>query len=132
MSHREVELLAGRALRMLKSAQSALLAGHYDIAAFMADQAFQLHLKSTILDLTGEIPRVHSIRQLLHILGTAVTKLDEIDRFIRNNRSLLVRLEDSYITSRYIPREYEREEADELVEFAKEAIEFVKDLRGKA
>jgi HEPN domain-containing protein len=109
-----------------------LLAGDYDIAALMADQAVQLCLKSAIFRVTGEIPRVHPIRQLFHIFGTAIDRLDEVEEFIRKSRSLLIRLEDAYINSHCIPREYERDEAGELVTFAEEAVEFVKNLERKA
>jgi len=131
MSYREAELLRNRALRMLDSAKRSLASHDYDIAAFMADQSLQLSLKSRIFDLTGEIPRVHSVRQLLHFLGTTLGESDDVEDFIKKNRSLLIRLEDAYINSRYVPREYERDEVEELVKFAEEAVEFVKHLERK-
>lgn len=131
MSYRGVSLLRDRSLRMLGSAKRSLLGGDYDIAAFMADQAVKLYLKSVILELTGEMPRVHAVRQLFHGLKVVLDRSVEVDRFVRENRSLLIRLEDAYISSRYIPREYEKDKAEELVKFAEEAIEFVKSLRGE-
>ena len=50
LSRREVDLLKGKALRMLKSAERGLVERDYDIAAFMADQAVQLYLKSVIYE----------------------------------------------------------------------------------
>jgi len=132
MSYREVNLLRGRSLRMLETAKRSLACGDYDIAAFMADQAVQLYLKSVILELSGEMPRTHSVRQLFNALRTVLGKPDDIDQFVVRSRSLLIRLEDAYINSRYVSREYERDEVEELVGFAEEAIEFVKSLRGKA
>lgn len=132
MSYREINLIRDRSLRMLASASRSLLNGDHDIAAFMADQAVQLYLKSVILELTGEVPRVHAVRQLFNGLKAVLGKSDEVDRFVRANRSLLIRLEDAYISSRYIPREYEKDEVEELVKFAEEAIKFVKSLRGEA
>jgi HEPN domain-containing protein len=88
----------------------------------MAEQAVQLYLKSMILEMSGEMPRTHSIRQLLNALRIVLGKPDDIDQFVGRSRSLLIRLEDAYINSRYISREYEREEAEELVSFAEEAI----------
>ena len=117
---------------MLRSAKRSLTDGDYDIAAFMADQAVQLYLKSLILELSGEMPRVHVIRQLFSLLKAVLDRSDEVDRFVRKNRSLLIRLEDAYISSRYVPREYEKEEVEELVKFAEEAIKFVNSLKGKA
>jgi len=46
--------------------------------------------------------------------------------------SLLVRLEEAYISSRCLPRDYERDETEELVNFSEKVIEFVKSVKGKA
>lgn len=131
MSYREVNLIRNRALRMLNSAKKNLTDGDYDIAAFMADQAAQLYLKSVILESTGEMPRTHAIRQLFTIIRAVSAKPDDVDMFVIRNRSLLIRLEDTYISSRYLPREYDEEEAEELVVFAEEVVKFVKHLRGE-
>lgn len=131
MSYREVNLIRNRALRMLNSAKKNLNDGDYDIAAFMADQAVQLYLKPGILELTGEMPRTHAVRQLFTIIRAFSAKPNDVDVFASRNRSLLIRLEDTYISSRYLPREYEREEAEELVLFAEEVVKFVKHLRGE-
>lgn len=131
MSYREVNLIRDRALRMLNSAKKNLIDGDYDIAAFMADQAVQLYLKSVILELTGEMPRTHAIRQLFTIIRTISAKPNDVDMFVSRNRSLLIRLEDTYISSRYFPREYEKEEAEELILFAEEVVKFVKHLRSE-
>lgn len=117
---------------MLSSARDSLAKGDYDIAAFMAEQSIQLYAKSILLEYAGEIPRIHALRQLLNSLKTTVDKPSQIDQFVARNRSLLIRLEDTYINSRYTPREYEKEETRELVDFAQEAIDFVKNLKGKA
>jgi len=39
-----------------------LKGGHYDLAAFITEQAVQLFTKYKILELTGEMPRTHTIR----------------------------------------------------------------------
>lgn len=131
MSYREVNLLRDRSLRMLNSGRRSLLDGNHDIAAFMADQAAQLYLKSTILEATGEMPRLHAIRKLMSVLKDISRKPNPVDDFIRENRSLLIRLEEAYISSRYMPREYDKEEAEELLDFAQKVIEFVKSLQSK-
>jgi len=75
----EVELLRKRSKGFLNGAKERLKAGEYDVACFMAEQAVQLHLKSVILELSGEIPRTHSIRKLLSVLSSLLgKKLDSI------------------------------------------------------
>ncbi len=131
MSYSEVALLRDRASRMLRSSRRSLLEGDYDIAAFMADQAVQLYLKSVIFELTGEVPRVHAVRQLMAVLKDLLGNPNLFDDFVRENRSLLIRLEEAYISSRYMPRKYDGEEAEELLGFAEKVIEFVKSIKGQ-
>lgn len=130
-SKREVDLLRDRAFKMLKHAKKSFSDGDYDISAFLAEQAVQLFLKSIILERTGEVPRTHTVRQLLHIFKSVFEKyVDKVDNFVRENRSLLIRLEEAYLASRYLFKEYEIEEAKELVEFAEKVINFVKGIQG--
>lgn len=128
MSYRDKDLLRSRSQRMLVSARNSLSIGDYDIAALMAEQALQLFLKSKVFEVTGEIPVTHGLRELLSVIGDLMGRAEETSGFIRRNRSLLIRLEDAYIISRYVPRVFEKEEAEELVEFAGEATGFVESL----
>ena len=129
-SKREVDLLRDRAFKMLKHAKKGFSDGDYDIAAFLAEQAVQLFLKSVILERTGEVPRTHVIRQLLHIFENIFENCaDRVDVFVRENRSLLIRLEEAYLASRYLFKEYEMEEVRELIDFAEKVINFVKDIQ---
>ncbi len=103
------------------------------MAVFLAEQSVQLYLKSVILELTGEVPRTHSVRQLLHMLRSLLSGASEvIDEFTRKHRGLLTGLEDAYLASRYLFRAYERDESEELVKFAGKVIRFVEDLKVKA
>ncbi len=124
----EAEIIKDRVLAMLRASRHHLSAGDYDLASFLAEQAAQLYLKYVLLMLTGEMPRTHSIRELLQILGKVVNKEDKISEFIRCHRSMLIRLEDAYIASRHLLRRYDRDEAKELVDFAEELIGYVRNL----
>ena len=119
MHRYEVELLKKRSRGFLNGAKERLKAEEYDVACFMAEQAVQLHLKAVILDLSGEIPRTHSIRKLLSILSSLLEKRLEFDR------KSLIFLESMYINARYLNVEYEREDAEEAIKIAEEVIELV-------
>ncbi|MEM4000674.1 MAG: HEPN domain-containing protein [Saccharolobus sp.] len=67
----------------------------------------------------------------MNILRDLLGDPDFFDGFVRENRSLLIRLEEAYISSRYMPRKYDREEAEELLDFAEKVIEFVKSIKGQ-
>ena len=124
----EAEIIKDRALAMLKASKHHLSTGDYDLASFLTEQAVQLYLKYVILKITGEMPRTHSIRELLQILGRVTNQEVEISEFIRRHRSMLIRLEDAYIASRYLFRRYDRDEVKELVDFAEELIGYVGNL----
>ncbi len=130
MSHiREVELFKKRSKIMLKEARAQLSKGHYDLAVFLAEQAVQLYLKAVILNKTGTMSRTHTIRDLMGALRIIYPKkAKEIDNFVKQNRSLFIRLEEAYISSRYLFREYREDEAEELVKFAEEVMKFVRNI----
>jgi len=134
MHREEVDLLKKRSSRMLVHASRCLKSGDYDLAAFLAEQAVQIHLKATILELTGEVPRTHIIRQILSLLKSlyADKRASKIEEFTRKHRRLLIGLEEAYLASRYLYRPYELEEAKELVKFAEKVIRFVENLKSKA
>jgi HEPN domain-containing protein len=116
------KLTAERAQETLRLSEEALRQEMYDMAAFLAEQAAQLFIKHKILELTGEMPRTHTIRQLIAVLAecTGGRWREELTEFAKRKRSLLIRLEEAYISSQYPFRRYDRDEAEELVGFARE------------
>lgn len=88
MSYKEADLLKGRSQRMLVSARNSLTMGDFDIAAFMAEQALQLFLKSTIFEITGEIPGTHALRELLSVIGDLLGRAEATGGFIRQESQL--------------------------------------------
>ncbi|WP_456330150.1 HEPN domain-containing protein [Archaeoglobus sp.] len=114
MSHRkEVERLRKRAMGFMDAAAERLKAEDYDLACFMAEQAVQLYLKSAVLELSGDVPRTHSIRQLLSILSKLLDEQFDFDR-----RSLIF-LEDAYIKARYLGSDYVKEDAEDAIKILK-------------
>jgi HEPN domain-containing protein len=128
----QVDLLRKRAEAFMRYAEAALRDGEYDFSCFASEQASQLFMKSVILEVIGEIPRVHSLREMLGVLAASVPEAEElISGFIRNNRDKLRALEDAYISSRYLPSTYQREDAEELVETARKIFQLGKEMLRK-
>jgi HEPN domain-containing protein len=121
----EVLILRERALDFLKTAKEKLNEGVYDLACFLSEQAAQLYLKSTVLELLGEVPRTRSISDLLHIIYEN-TKKEEIKELASRRRQALISLEDAYLMARYFARRYIKEEVIELIEVAEEVIKIAK------
>lgn len=128
-SREEVELLRQRALTFLGHAEEALERSEYDFCAFACEQSAQLYLKAALLDLLGEIPKVHRVRELLSLISESVPEArDEVSSFVRERRVLLRMLDEAYITARYLTMRYERDEAASLLDLAGEIMEVVDEL----
>ena len=120
----EVEILKRRGLAMLGYAREALGRGHYDLAMFFSEQALQLFIKAVVLRLLGYTPRTHGIKELPGVVATALRELGKVDAAVkiaeasRRRRREFATLEEAYITSRHLAREFEKEEAEKALETA--------------
>jgi len=126
-----VGLLARRARNALARAKRNLEVGDYDGAVFDAEQAAELYLMATVLEYSGETPRSRSLMGMLRTVGELLGFAGEVEEFIRRNRSGLHVLEDAYYSARYLPREFEREDAEGLVALAEEVIGLVEARRAR-
>ncbi len=121
----------------LQEAVEDLEKGFYDLAAFHAEQALQLFLKSMLVRISGEEIRGHEVRELLATLAFSLDTegfkeiAEEMSKLAKRYRKLLVGLEEAYYEARYKPYPYTKEEAEELVEGARAIIAELKKLEGK-
>jgi HEPN domain-containing protein len=109
----EYEALLRRSDGFLETALMQARAGMYDLAVFSLEQSLQLFLKATLLRVGSDYPRTHSIRRLLELL-TEVTGRSELRELASRYSVELGALEDAYISSRYIPRIYTKDEFERL------------------
>ena len=123
----EYEHLLRRSREFYETAILQLEKGFYGLAAFSLEQSLQLFLKAKVLEKGVDYPRTHSIRRLLEILSEVVEReISNVLRELVDKYSLeLASIEDAYITSRYIPREFRREEVLRLKGVVDEVIEVV-------
>lgn len=57
-----------------------------------------------MLELIGEVPRLHRVRGILSLLGSSVPEAEGVvSSFVKRNRERLRALDEAYITSRYLP-----------------------------
>jgi HEPN domain-containing protein len=109
----EYEALLRRSDGFLETALMQARAGMYDLAVFSLEQSLQLFLKATLLRVGSDYPRTNSIRRLLELL-TEVTGRSELRELASRYSVELGALEDAYISSRYIPRIYTKDEFERL------------------
>ncbi len=124
----EIEYLKKRGEEFLKTSEYHLNNEMYDLAAFDLEQALQLFLKYTIFLKIKTYPPTHSLKSLFKMLGETYNKEKELDKVLKNKYQLIGNLEQSYISSRYLPYTYTKEEVFEFQKFLNEVVEFLKEL----
>ena len=83
-----------------------------------------MFLKTKFLDFGVDYPKTHSVRKLLEIIFEVTPKnykvkvKEVLDKYLLE----LGILEDAYITSRYVVREYRKEEAEKLLKVVEDVI----------
>ena len=123
----EMEHLITRSEEFMETAIYQLEKGFHALAVFNSEEALKLFLKAKLLEKGVTYPRTHSVRSLMEILSdlTKTKKRDQINDFLEENLIEPGALEDAYITSRYVIREYKKREAEILFKVVKEIIENV-------
>ena len=120
----EAEHLLRRSKEFLETARYQINRGFFGLAVFSLEQALQLYLKSKMSTGGIEYPRTHGVRTLMEILSDLASEEEKSAiRSVMDNYLLeLGVLEDAYITSRYIMRQFKREEAERLMRVVEEVM----------
>ena len=120
---KEAKLLKERAFHFLELAKEAIERKMFDLAAFHIEQFCQLYLKYKLLLKIGDFPKTHSLRELLIEIGK-VDKTGEVKKFLNKNLQIVKNLENAYLTSRYLPIEFDKDSVKEMLNFAKKLKRF--------
>jgi len=123
----EEKRLLKRSRDFLETAEYQTSRGFYDLATFSLEQALQLFLKAKVLAEGVDYPRTHSVRALLEILSGVVpeNRGSTVKGVLESYLLELGVLEDAYITSRYVMREFTRQEVEKLTRAVKEMMRSV-------
>ena len=136
MSGERVGVLVKRARVFLELAKELISKKELDLAVFLLEQACQLRIKAFIYRLTGEIPRIHGIRELLGVIVNKLIEVHEKDEaekirnFVRKNRDLLVEIEYGYTEARYGFPGYTSLDAEEMVKTVEELFKLIEEVEG--
>ena len=122
----EYKLLLERSRRFYETALMQISRRFYDLSAFSLEQSLQLYLKAHLLKLGLDYPRTHSVRRLLELIYE-VTKNGKVKELTSRFSVELGSLEDAYITSRYVAREYSLEEVERLRKVVEEVKHVVRE-----
>jgi len=116
------ELLKKRALSFLKDAVIDYEREDYDLVLFHVERFVQLYSKYLLYKKIGDYPKTHSVIRLLRDLAKVYGDC-ELSKVISENLEALYLLEESYVSSRYIPREYDKEIASKMLKLAERVQE---------
>ncbi|KUO85062.1 MAG: DNA-binding protein [Thermoproteus sp. CIS_19] len=105
------EYLKRNAIAFLEQAEENLGRGRYNLAMFSLEQALQLSLKYTLYQLTGSFEKTHSVKRLLRQV-VELTGNRELEKMVGEAHIVLELIEQSYITARYLPYEYDKESVE--------------------
>ncbi len=72
----------------------------------------------------GDFPKTHYLDKLINELAEVYESIDTLE-FYRENSLQFRIIEDAYITSRYFPREFKKEEIQKIIEFTKNIFKFL-------
>ena len=131
MEKRYSAVLKKRARTFLESAKAGFDRGGYDLVLFHVEQFLQLYLKYLLYLRLGDYPKTNSITGLLKDLRR-ISREEVLEYFHEENLEMIHLLEEAYITSRYLPREYDEDIARRALEFAEKALEVMECLEKRS
>ena len=115
---KEVHFLNKRAKEFWERAKEDFQKRRYNLCALDVEQAAQLWLKYLIFLKAGDFPKTHYFETLIDSLAHIYSS--SIKKFYKDFILQFTSLEDAYLTSRYLPKEFSKEEAEKLTEFTNE------------
>lgn len=127
----KIEFLKQRAKEFLKTSKYHFKEKMYHLVAFDLEQALQLYLKYFLFLKTRHYPPTHSLTELFKLLGKAFGVEKEIKKLLKENFHVISDLEEAYISSRYLPAEFTREQVKAMAKFVSKTINFLKKLHEK-
>jgi HEPN domain-containing protein len=121
------DLLKKRALSFLRDAKTDFENGDYDLVLFHVEQFVQLYSKYLMYRKIGDYPKTHSLMRLLNAIVKIYSDCG-LKELLNEYLEAFYLLEESYISSRYLPREYDRNIASRILNLSEKLLEVFKCL----
>jgi len=121
------DLLKKRALSFLRDAKTDFENDDYDLVLFHVEQFVQLYSKYLMYRKIGDYPKTHSLMRLLNEIVKIYSGCG-LKELLNEYLEAFYLLEESYISSRYLPREYDRNIASRILNLSEKLLEVFKCL----
>ncbi len=122
MGMQEEEILKLRSDEYLEETLHLVSVGKYDLAISAIHLHCDLRIRSSILRRGVPYPKTHSLKELIKI----VEKLDNKVSFLLSNPDNLLRksrIEEGYISSRYFPIRFGKDDVAPLLKFVQDVYD---------
>ena len=87
-----------------------------------------MYLKYCLFLKIKDFPKVHELDVLLRDIGKVYKKEEKVEKFLKENASVIGDLNQAYITSRYLPVEFSLYQVEKMEEFVKRLVGFLKEI----
>jgi len=115
----EADFLRNKAVIFFESGGEQISKKRYFLAAFSFEQSAQLYLKYCLFMKLKDFPKIHEIDVLLREIGKAYNYKEGVEMFLKENASVIGDLNQAYITSRYLPVDFNQYQVKEMKNFVK-------------
>ncbi|MGB9600001.1 MAG: HEPN domain-containing protein [Myxococcota bacterium] len=115
-----------RAKEFFERAKEDFKKSRFNLTALDVEQAIQLWLKHLIFLKAGDFPKTHYFDILIKEISEVYNN-KKIREFYKEHALEFRTLEDAYITSRYIPREFNKEETQKIMKFSEKVFDLLED-----
>ena len=119
------EFLKKRAKEFWERSKEDFEKSRFNLAVLDIEQSIQLWFKYLIFLKAGDFPKTHYFDVLIKQLSE-IYNCSEILQFYQKHALEFRVLEDAYISTRYLPKEFSKEEVRKIMEFAEEVFKFFK------
>lgn len=124
----KADFLKNKAQIFFKSGCEQIPKKRYFLAAFSFEQAAQLYLKYCLFMKIKDFPKIHEIDELIKEIGKVYSKEKNVNNFLKEEASVIGDLKQAYITSRYLPVDFNQYQTEEMRSFVKRLKIFLKKL----
>lgn len=124
----KVDFLKERAESFWRDAKFAVSEERWNSAAFHLEQVCQLYLKYYLYLKLRRYPKTHSLEELLRGIGKTYKKEKEVEKILSEKASVIGDLNQAYLTARYLPVEFSKKRIENMLDFTKKLIRFLKNL----
>jgi len=118
----EIEFLKKQSLKAYELSKRAFEDENYNWSIFLLEQAIQLLIKYLLALKIGHYSKTHKLSRLFEEISELHPEFYE---FYRKNRDKFTVIEDSYLLSRYLGKEYEKEDVEDKFKLFEELKKMV-------